>query len=102
MVVDEDSGGQQQHARLGGGLQWGRTRVGGDRWRRQRSGDDGCSKDCGSGQQWQRQTMSAADDKSIQDWAADYNGEGQEQAARDGGDSRVAMMAAATEDGGGR
>ncbi len=28
-------------------------------------------------------------------WVADYDGEGQEQGARDGGDSRVAMMTAA-------
>jgi hypothetical protein len=43
----------------------------------------------------------AADDNSMKDWAADYNGEGQERVAREGRDSRVAMMAAAAEDGGG-
>jgi hypothetical protein len=39
-----------------------------------------------------------ADDDGTQDWVADYNGERQEQAARDGRDSRVAMIAAAVED----
>ncbi len=39
--------------------------------------------------------MTAADDNSSQDWAADYDGEGRERVARDGGDSGVAMMAAA-------
>jgi hypothetical protein len=43
----------------------------------------------------------AADDNCMQDWVADYNGKGQEQAARDVRDSGVAMMAAAVEDGGG-
>jgi hypothetical protein len=38
----------------------------------------------------------------MQDWVADYNGEGQEQVAREGGDSGVVMMAAVAEDGGGR
>ncbi len=31
----------------------------------------------------------------MQDWAADYDGEGRERAARDRGDSGVAMMDAA-------
>jgi hypothetical protein len=39
--------------------------------------------------------MTAADDNGSQDWSADYDGEGREWAARDGGDSGVAMMAAA-------
>jgi hypothetical protein len=40
----------------------------------------------------------------MQDWAADYNGEGQERVAREGRDSGVAMMAAmaAINGGGGR
>ncbi len=42
-----------------------------------------------------------ADDDDTRDWAADCNGEGQERALRDGGDSRVVMMAAAAEDGSG-
>ncbi len=42
-----------------------------------------------------------ADNNNMLDWAADCNGEGQERAVRDGGDSRVVMMAAAAEDGGG-
>ncbi len=40
-----------------------------------------------------------ADDIDPRDWVADCNGEGQEQAVRDGGDSGVMMMAAAAEDG---
>jgi hypothetical protein len=43
-----------------------------------------------------------ADDDKTQDWAADCNGEGRERAVRDGGDSRVVMMAAAAEYGGGK
>ncbi len=44
-----------------------------------------------------------ANNNSMQDWMVDYNGEGEggEWAARDGGDSGVAMMAAAAEDGDG-
>jgi hypothetical protein len=42
-----------------------------------------------------------ADDNNTQDWVADCDGEGQERAVRDGGDSGVAMMAVAVEDGGG-
>ncbi len=34
-----------------------------------------------------------ADNDGMQDWAADYDVEGQEQAARDGRDSGVSMMA---------
>ncbi len=49
----------------------------------------------GNGGQQQLQTATAADDKGSQDWVEGYEGEGQEQAARDGGDSRVVMMAAA-------
>jgi hypothetical protein len=65
-----------------------------------RSGDDGvASKDGGGGQRQQRGTMTAADDNGMQDWVADYSGEGQEWATRDSGDSRVAMIAAVTEDG---
>ncbi len=30
----------------------------------------------GGGQQWQRWTKTAANDNSMQDWVADYNGEG--------------------------
>jgi hypothetical protein len=49
----------------------------------------------GDGGQQRWQTTMAADDDGLQDWAADYDGEGRERAARDGGDSGVAMMAAA-------
>jgi hypothetical protein len=38
----------------------------------------------------------------MQDWVADWDGEGQERAARDGRDSGVVMMDAATEYGDGR
>ncbi len=34
------------------------------------------------------------DNNGMQDWAADYNGEGGERVSRDGGDSEVAMMTA--------
>ncbi len=52
-------------------------------------------EDGGGGRRWQRQTMIAAEDNGMQDWAVDYNGEGQERAAREGRDNKVAMMAAA-------
>jgi hypothetical protein len=55
---------------------------------------------CDSGQQWW-QTTTVVDNNGMQDSVADYDGEGQERAARDGRDSGVAMMAAAAEDGGG-
>jgi hypothetical protein len=38
--------------------------------------------------------MMVADDDSLQDWTADHVWEGQERAARDGGDRGVVMMAA--------
>ncbi len=52
---------------------------------------------------WQRRRRItiAVENNGMQDWAADYDREGQEQVAREGGDSRVAMMAAGAEDGGG-
>jgi hypothetical protein len=37
----------------------------------------------------------------MQDWAANYDGEGKEWVAREGGDSKMAMMAVAAEGGGG-
>ncbi len=45
------------------------------------------TEDGGGGQRRQRQTMTAADNNGMQDWAADYEGDGQEPAARDGGDT---------------
>ncbi len=42
-----------------------------------------------------------AEDNNMQDWVADYDGEGQEWAAREGRDSGVVMMAVVVEDGGG-
>ncbi len=39
--------------------------------------------------------MTAADDDGLQDQVADYDGEGRERAARDGGDRGVVMMAVA-------
>ncbi len=42
------------------------------------------------------------DNDNTHDWVADCNGEGQERAVGDGGDSGVVMMAAAAEDGGGQ
>ena len=46
--------------------------------------------------------MTVMDDNNTLDCAADCNGEGQEWAVRDIGDSGVGMMAAAAEDGGGK
>jgi hypothetical protein len=58
-----------------------------------------------SGRQ-QLRMMMAAGDNGLQDQLADYDGEGRERAARDGGDSGVVMTAAAkmaaAEDSGGR
>ncbi len=45
--------------------------------------------------------MTVADNNDTQDWVVDCNGEGQERAVREGGDSGVVMMAVAVEDGGG-
>jgi hypothetical protein len=42
----------------------------------------------------------AADDDDTHDWVVDCDGEGREQAGRDGKDSGVVMMAAVAEDGG--
>jgi hypothetical protein len=55
----------------------------------------------GGGQQRRRWTMIVAEDNGMQDRVGDYDGEGQERVAREGGDRRVAMMAPAAEDGGG-
>jgi hypothetical protein len=57
-------------------------------------------EDRGSEQRWQWWTttvvdMTAGDDNGLRDRVADYEGEGQERAARDGGDSGVAIMAEA-------
>ncbi len=65
----------------------------GREWAVRNGGDSGVvmmaavAEDGGNGQQRQRQTMTAADDNSMQDWAADYKGDGQERAARDGRDT---------------
>jgi hypothetical protein len=45
------------------------------------------AEDSGGGQRRQRRTMIVADDNGMQDWVADYEGDGQEQLARDGGDT---------------
>jgi hypothetical protein len=39
-----------------------------------------------------------ADDNNTRDWVVDCDGEGQERAVRDDGDSRVVMMTVAVED----
>ncbi len=54
----------------------------------------------GNGGQQQWQMTMVADDDDTHDWAADCNGEGQERAVRDGGDSGVVMMAVVGEDSG--
>ncbi len=57
-------------------------------------------------QQQQMQTVADDDsggqeDNDMRDWGADCDGEGQEQAVKDGRVSGVVMMAAVAEDGGG-
>ncbi len=54
----------------------------------------------GGRRRWRMTT--AVDDNDTHDWAADCYGEGRERAVRDGGDSRVVMMAAAAEDNSGK
>jgi hypothetical protein len=44
-------------------------------------------EDGGSRKLQQRPTTTAADDNGMQDWVADYKGDGQEWVARDGGDT---------------
>jgi hypothetical protein len=78
------------------------------------SGDSGVvmmaavAEDGGNGRQWRRQTMTAADNNGLQDWVADYKGDGQERAARDGGDTEWGCrlqrwkMAAVDDNGGGQ
>jgi hypothetical protein len=56
--ADNDSGGQQQHARLGGGLRRGMNKSGWQETAETRSGDDGC----GGGRWWRWMTMAADDD----------------------------------------
>ena len=57
------------------------------------SGDSGvvmmaaAAEDGSSGRRRRRRTTTAMDNNSMQDWAADYKGDGQERAARDGGDT---------------
>jgi hypothetical protein len=58
-------------------------------------------EDGGGEQRWRRWTMIVVEDNGMQDHVVDYNGEGQERAAREGGDSEVVMLAEAVEDGGG-
>jgi hypothetical protein len=71
-------------------------RAGSKRQQRQRNSNDGC----GGGRHWQWQMTTMADNDGTQDWVADYEGEGQERAARDSGDSIVVMMTEVTEDSG--
>ncbi len=52
-------------------------------------------EDCGGGRRGRWRTTTAADDDGSRDRAADYDREGRERAVSDGGDSGVAMMAAA-------
>ncbi len=64
----------------------------GQEWVVRDSGDSGVvmmaavAEDGGSGQRWQRQTTTVANDNVMQDWVADYEGDGQEWAVRDSGD----------------
>ncbi len=52
--------------------------------------NDNCE---GKQQRWWM--MTEGDDDCLQDWVVDYNGEGLERVACDGGDSGVVMMAVA-------
>jgi hypothetical protein len=76
------------------------ARAGGERWQKQRSGDDGCS---GGRWRWWMMTTKvstiAVEDNGMQDQVVDYDGEGQERAAKEGRDSGVVMMAVAVENG---
>ncbi len=45
------------------------------------------AEDSGCGRQWQRRTMTAADNNGMQNWVADYKGNGQEWAEREGRDT---------------
>ncbi len=58
-------------------------------------------EDGGIGRRRQRRTTIAAEDNGMQDQGGDYDGEGNERVAIEGGDSGVAMMAAVAEGGGG-
>ncbi len=58
-------------------------------------------EDSGGGQQWGQTMTVAMDIKGMQDWVGNYNREGT-TVASNAGDSRVAKMAAAVEDGGSR
>jgi hypothetical protein len=45
------------------------------------------AEDGGDGRQWRRQTTTVGDNNGMQCWVADYEGDRQERAARDGGDT---------------
>ncbi len=45
------------------------------------------AEDSGGGRRRRRWTMTAADDNGMRDWVADYKGDEQERAARDGRDT---------------
>ncbi len=64
--ADNNSGGRQRHARLGGGLQRGWTRAGGKRWRRHGVAMMAAVTDHGGGgcQQWRMTTTAIADEDS--------------------------------------
>ncbi len=76
---------------MGKGRQWRETPETAEwqswlqQWKTTAADNDG-----DGGRRWWWTTM-AADDDGSQDWAADYDREGQERAVRDGGDSGVAM-----------
>jgi hypothetical protein len=103
--ADNDSNGRQRHARLGSGLQRGRTRVGDKRQRRHRVALTAVEvEDGGGGQRWrqttttamaddnngnggqqQQQTITAVDNNGMQDRAADYKGKGGERMVNNNG-----------------
>ncbi len=79
-MIDNNGGGQQRHAKLatgydGEGQEWA-ARDGGD----SRVVMMTAAEEVGSsGQQRQRRMTMMANDDDMQDWAADYGGEGQER-----------------------
>jgi hypothetical protein len=64
--ADNDSGGQQRHARFGGGLQRGQARAGGKKWQIHRVAMRAAeAEDGGGGQRWQQTTTTVtADDNN--------------------------------------
>jgi hypothetical protein len=109
-VADDDSGGQEDNDMR----DWGADCDGEGQEQAVKDGRvsgvvmmAAVAEDGGGGQWRQRQTKTATDSNSMQDWAAVYKGDRQEQAASDGKETewrwwlRRWKMAAVDKDGGG-